>query len=138
MGPLPFESGMCAKRMRRTSLRPSFNGAAPFRERNGRLHDNRLVQLMPGFNGAAPFRERNGTRLRRAPSPSNPASMGPLPFESGMIENMAAKHAVELASMGPLPFESGMSLLDWFDVSKGKGASMGPLPFESGMRASSA
>ena len=60
----------------------SFNGAAPFRERNdsGACAAQYASQ---GFNGAAPFRERNvdpGTDLYLVPY----ASMEPLPFESGM------------------------------------------------------
>ncbi len=60
----------------------SFNGAAPFRERNEASRESRS-RCRPGFNGAAPFRERNDYDDANHRD-HELASMGPLPFESGM------------------------------------------------------
>ncbi len=109
------------------------------------------------FRGAAPFRERNDPRPIQCIAIPSGASMGPLPFESGMPSTSSKTTCESCASMGPLPFESGMRKGGCSKPRESQGfngaapfrerneapdtsclcsvwpASMGPLPFESGM-----
>src|SRR5260221_2567776 len=65
-----------------------------------------------GFNGAADVRQRSSIAETTTEKTSEPASMGPLTFVSGVVPLTIRIRRRDRASMGPLTFVSGVSPLD--------------------------